>query len=333
MRRAPRIGIVGARRARQGLGPFVAKWLARHGADVVAHAGTSAATVDMATAELARVAGVRARGHVGVAAMLGAEDLDAVAILSPPERHGDALEACLAAGLHTLCEKPLLPLERAERASEFEQSFASQSLLLWENCQWPRTLATFRALFPRAPQVPRAFTMGLEPASHGATMLTDALSHPLSLLQALLGPSLRVAEVTVGARRHGSAAEPTEYTLEFRASGERGDAAARVELRHNAVQPRRAWYTLDGSHAERTIAVGDYTMSFEDRTPGAPRGRAVVLPDPLERHLAEFVAALRGEPHDPEGAAVALACGPRLAALATLVASAHEAQVQRHDPV
>ena len=35
---SPRVGIVGARRVRQGLGPFVARYLREAGLDVVAHA-------------------------------------------------------------------------------------------------------------------------------------------------------------------------------------------------------------------------------------------------------------------------------------------------------
>jgi predicted dehydrogenase len=350
MRRAPRIGIVGARRARQGLGPFVAKWLARHGADVVAHAGTSEATIAAASADLARLAGVHARGYVGVAALLEGEDLDAAAILSPPEHHGEALDACLAAGLHVLCEKPLLlPSEpraadvAVARVRAYEDAFAARGLLLWENCQWPHTLPAFRALFPAAPPVPRAFAMGLEPASHGAAMLTDALSHPLSLLQALLGAALVVDGISAQADRVAGSSVPDVYDLSFRAVGPRGTAEARVVLRHNAVQPRRAWFALDGHHAERTLRLDDYSMQLTEgeaapeqlAAPPRPAGaaRSVPLPDPLEAHLAAFLAALAASDQGtPERALVPVsrACSARMAALASLTAAASAAGSASH---
>lgn len=317
MHERPRIGIVGARRARQGLGPFVAKWLARHGADVVAHAGTSAETVAAATADLARLAGVDARGHVGLDALLAQEALDAVAILSPPEHHGEALDTCLAAGLHVLCEKPLL-LPRSGGAAEvarvraFEDGFAARGLVLAENCQWPRVLPTYRALYPRSAEIPRAFAMGLEPASRGAAMLTDALSHPLSLLQALLGDELTVAAIAVD--RAEGPAEPEAYDLEFRALGPRGELTASVALRHVPVQPRRAWFALDGLRAERALRLSDYSMSL------CGDGREVPLPDPLELHLAAFVREIEAR-RGSAGAArpPSRALSARMAALAALV--------------
>lgn len=339
MRRAPRIGIIGARRARQGLGPFVAKWLARHGADVVAHAGTSEATVAAASADLARLAGVHARGHVGIAALFEREDLDAAAILSPPEHHGEALDACLAAGVHVLCEKPLLlPLAAdavVARVRAYEEAFAGRGSLLWENCQWPHALPAFRALFPSARPVPRVFEMGLEPASHGPTMLTDALSHPLSLLQELLGAELAVEAIAANVERAAETALPDAYDLSFRAVGPRGTAQTRVVLRHRAQQPRRAWFALDGHHAERTLRLDDYSMQLTEvdaspthrAAPPLPRAgaRCVPLPDPLEAHLAAFLAAVaRAAPERGparHAAVVSRECSARMAALAALTAA------------
>jgi len=319
LKRAPRIGVVGARRARQGLGPFVAKWFARHGAEVVAHAGTSARTVDAATADLARLAGVESRGYVGLASMLAGEDLDAVAVLTPPEVHGAALTACLDAGLHVLCEKPLVWARYADRREDaegaprsvrddsiaevaaLEKAFAHRGLVLWENCQWPATLPSYRALFPAAAAVPRRFEMYLEPASRGVEMAIDALSHPLSLLQALLGPALAVHSPTVRrfAPDRGAAAldpaareglqllfEATEGAL----SDDAEPVGVRIELRHAPEQPRRAWYALDGLRADRRIRAEDYTMEFTDGD------RSVTLPDPLERHIEGFLAALAEPP-------------------------------------
>ncbi|MCW3475285.1 Gfo/Idh/MocA family protein [Limobrevibacterium gyesilva] len=47
------------------------------------------------------------RGHGSVAEMLAAEPLDAVAIMTPNDRHFTECQAALAAGLHVVCDKPL----------------------------------------------------------------------------------------------------------------------------------------------------------------------------------------------------------------------------------
>ena len=48
-----------------------------------------------------------ARVYPSVTAMLAGEALDLVSIATPTDTHEDAATACIAAGLHVLCEKPL----------------------------------------------------------------------------------------------------------------------------------------------------------------------------------------------------------------------------------
>ncbi len=93
-----RIAIVGARRVRQGLGPFVARFLTGRGAEVCAYLGTSPASVAAAGDDLARIAGVTAaRGYTELDALLAGESLDALVVLSPTETHGADLDAALEA--------------------------------------------------------------------------------------------------------------------------------------------------------------------------------------------------------------------------------------------
>ena len=93
----PRVGLVGARRRRQGLGPFVARDLVRAGACVPCFVTTSAATRDAASGQLAAICGVETRGYSNVDEMLARERLDALAILSPAETHAAYLESAAAA--------------------------------------------------------------------------------------------------------------------------------------------------------------------------------------------------------------------------------------------
>lgn len=45
--------------------------------------------------------------HANAGTMLATEDLDAVVVATPDFAHREPVEACLAAGMHVLCEKPL----------------------------------------------------------------------------------------------------------------------------------------------------------------------------------------------------------------------------------
>jgi hypothetical protein len=283
---APRVALIGARRVRQGLGPFVARDLVAAGVEVAALFGTSAQSAASAASELERRFAIRARPYLDLAELVEAEAPDALAILSPPETHEPYLRAALDEGLHALCEKPLVfgPSDFAVRGTALVDGFRARGLLLEENCQWPHVLEAFRALHPGSAQAPpRAFAMLLAPAGRGHAALRDALSHPLSLLQVLCpDPSPRVDSIGFE-----STGRPEGIRLGFRycAGGRR--VPCRVDLIAEAALPRPAWLELDGLRAERRIRPSDYSMELADGE------RSVPLPDPLTRHLAAFAANLR----------------------------------------
>jgi predicted dehydrogenase len=282
----PRVGIVGARRARQGLGPFVARDLAAAGAEVPCFLATSEATRAPAARALREIAGVEARGYLALDAMLASERLDALAILSPHESHARYLAAAAEAGLHALCEKPLvwgLP-DAFARAAALVAGFTSRGLLLVENCQWPHALPAFEALHPGAlARPPRRFAMWLQPASLGRDALADSLSHPISLLQTLLPGEPRVRELAFSTRDP----QASRIELRFRWESAAGSCEASVQLEYAERQPRRAEIELDGRRARRLVAPEGYRLSFADAE------RSVPLPDPLTRLVADFVGALR----------------------------------------
>ncbi len=284
-----RVGIIGARRVRQGLGPFVARHLGELGASVPCFLAAHPDAIPETERALS------ARGYTDLRRMLDAENLDALAILSPSESHERYLEAALSARLHALCEKPLLwgGGRLAERSRAVVERFAKARLLLVESCQWPYTLPAYRVLHPDTGPVER-FAMRLSPASRGPrAMLGDSLSHPLSLLQALApGATPRVERIQI------EAAQGPALTIRF--AYEAGSARVRCELRLVSQQqpPREAGYGVNGRWAERRIRPGDYTFHFAD---GA---REVPVPDPLREQLRGFLAALEGTFPPPPGTAI-----------------------------
>lgn len=285
----PKVGLIGARRGRQGLGPHLARQLEGHGADVAVFLGTSEATVAEAAEQLA-AQGVTARGTTDLDDLLAEPDLAALVIASPVGHHAAYLERGLDAGLHVLCEKPLLaPSERAfVRVHEFEQAFERAGLALFENCQWPLVLPAFDALHAgvRSP-TPRSFSMHLGPTSRGREMLVDALSHPLSLVQALVPDAGRFPRAL-----EFSTLDPDAGTLRasFVLPYPGGDLRVDVTLTCTPEQPRPAGFAVDGVSAERRVRMDDYALFLE------AGGRRVPLPDPMDALVGRFVEAIRRGP-------------------------------------
>jgi hypothetical protein len=282
----PRIALIGARRGRQGLGPHLARHLCSAGALVTCHLGTTPNSVAEAGRALEQF-GIAARGYVELEALMAAERVDAFVVASPVGTHRPYLERALSAGLHVLCEKPILwgTHDAVQAAARFEDDFAARGLVLFENCQWPFVLDAFRVLHPEAPTSPRrAFHMWMGPTSIGSDMLVDALSHPLSVLQALspgaAGPLSAVQFSTLDA-------DARRLSVSFTAHAAVRDLTVRVDLESTPVQPRPAGLSVDGYGAARRVSTKDYALFLADGM------REVPLPDPMERLVTEFVKAVR----------------------------------------
>ncbi len=303
MTRPARVGLIGARRVRQGLGPFVARDLRASGAEVPCVLGTSEASAAASAGELAASLGREVRGYAAPEAMLAQEELDALAILSPHDSHERFLELALEAKLHVLCEKPLLfgGAGLAGRTARLAERFRAARLLLVENCQWPRVLPGYARLHPGVLDAPpRSFEMRLSPATSGLAMLADSLSHPLSVLQALApGAAPKLEAVELEYRAGDGSAVLARLALGFDYVAEGTRVRAGVELVQSFSQPRAAALAVDGRWAEREV-----------RSPGDERylragERAGPLRDPLSVHVEDFVAQLDavrsgGTPSSPE---------------------------------
>ena len=312
---APRVALIGARAARQGLGPWVARHLAAAGAEVVAHYGTTAATARAAADLLAQRFGLDSRPCTSPEQLLAEGRPDALAILAPAEHHERWLRFALAHDLPVLCEKPLVwgSPDPVATAVELVGAFRSAGLVLMENCQWPETVPAYDALFPGArPAAPRSFFMRLSPARTGRSMLGDALPHPLSLLQAVAPARTDqpVEAITLSTR----AAQAHELEVGFRWTAETGPVQVRVELAMGTEQPRIAAWGVDDAVARRYIRTSDYTQFL------ATGARLVDLPDPLGRLVQRFVSVLiRDDGEDQEAEARRMV--QRMRALGRLLAA------------
>ena len=261
--------VIGARRARQGIGAFVAQALIDAGCELVGVVGTSAGTVR----EPAQRFGTR--GFVQVSEALDATAPDLVAICSPIEAHREQLEIVARAGCHCLCDKPLWWNEgvenRASFTSELVEAFERSGTHLGLLTQWPHALPAFFQLHPElAAHAVESFAMELGPVRGGAGGVLDSISHPLSMLERLIG----IAEV--------DKVEARLPVLAFTYGG----VPVEVTLTPTPEPPRPAAFAINGRWARRVVEPG-YRLFLEDG------GRRVPMQDPMPLRVAEIVNAAR----------------------------------------
>lgn len=260
-RKSARIGLVGAGRTRNGLGPFLARHLAAAGGQVVAVAGRSMSRTSTAAQALAADLGHAVAAHATVEELVARGDLDALVIASPIESHLRCLAAAAGAGLPTLCEKPLGPPAEFVAIEAALARFAARGLLLVENCQWPYAMPAVRRLLGAAAlDDVSVFTMRLSPLAVGWAMVAEAFSHFLSVLQVLrpLGPDARVVDPEFSTRSAAATALSVSFTLH----GSFAPLACQLDLQRHETQPRPAWMTFDGRRVDREIELPRYHWRF-----------------------------------------------------------------------
>jgi predicted dehydrogenase len=120
----------------------------------------------------------------------------------------------------------------------------------------------------------------------GPAMVVDSGSHPISMLQALVGPgTMHDARVTSLDRDRG------RLDVAWRWVHARGEVEAELALTRHPAPPRPAGYAIDGRVADRRIDPTDYSMAFADGE------RRVPVPDPLVESVRDFArAAAEGRP-------------------------------------
>lgn len=252
-----RIGIVGAGRTRNGLGPFLASAAEAAGARVVGVAGRDPGRAAAAAQALGERLGHPVQGYAS--ALHLAQAVDLLVVATPAAAHQEGLAAALAAGVACLCEKPLVPAEASHAARQLVDGFAARDLLLVENCQWPAVLPALFALFPHLASEPvRAVAMGMGPPERGLPLVADALSHLLSVVQALApvvaGP---LQDLEVADRSPDAEHNRVRCTVPTTA----GPLSAELHVTYCPAQPRPAWLSVNGCRIDRRIGPG-YTLQF-----------------------------------------------------------------------
>jgi len=290
-----RVGVVGARRVREGTGEHLARFLHAAGTKVVAVLGTSADSAAEAAAGLATRHGIAATPYADPERLLADARLDALVVASPDATHRAYLERALSAGLHVLCEKPLLHggPDAVEAGERLVDAFAARGLCLAVNAQWRYALPSYLRLHPDVnPRAARRFRMELSPRVLGAEALPGALPHPLSLLDHLFpAPDQPLEDI----RWDVEGADA--WSVAFRHPGGEAGVATEVVLRACATPPRPAAFGFDGAMARRAIHEPGYRLALttDDGL------REVALPDPVEALVKAFVARVRkGPPFAPD---------------------------------
>lgn len=276
-----KIGLIGARRARNGIGEFIGRYLYRNDARVVCVLGTTGHTASQAC-EALKGHGISARPYRDFHEMVSSESLDAIAIASPASTHYAYLLEAIDRGLSVFCEKPFLDPAESDVDGRLETVFTRASaaqVTIAMNSQWPFCLPFYEELCGsiRAQDV-RSFSMRLSPIVSGPDMIPDSVPHALSMLYAAIGGgSIRDLSIDRG-----------EGTMEIRFiyAAEKCVCETSISLVQEATQPRTFSFGFNGLEARRLIDMATYGISL------CHGGKEIRIVDPLDLSVRDFVESV-----------------------------------------
>lgn len=293
-----RIAILGA----SGIGFNHASWLDKHAGDIVGFLGSSEDTIANTAQKLAVELGHAVPGFSDLETLLSQTQPQAVCVASPPALHFGQALACLEAGAHVLCEKPLVYItgrskrENLDGARELLKTATKKNLVLASQLQYGAATPILCRLAGVTPFEVGDFAMELETANPRASrdpkeLWVDLGPHPLSVAQFLAGENAELAEETLQVLPVRSESS-TEISVRFGVRGEGGRllmcrAIVRAFDRSGEAREPRRRFAFNGRVVQYNgvrMTDGTYIAQYI-----SPDGYISHYPDPVDFLVGNFV--------------------------------------------
>ncbi len=299
-----RIAILGA----SGIGFNHASWLDKHAGEIVGFLGSSEDTIADTAQKLETELGHTVPGFSDLATLLSQTLPQAVCVASPPALHFAQAQACLEAGAHVLCEKPLVYIagrskrENRDGARELLKTATKKNLVLATQLQYGAATPILCRLAGVTPFEVGDFAMEIETANPRASrdpkeLWVDLGPHPLSVAQFLAGENAELVEETLQVQPLRSDSS-TEVSVRFGVRCEGGRllmcrAIVRAfDQSGEAREPRRR-FAFNGRVVQYNgvrMTDGTYIAQYI-----SPDGYISHYPDPVDFLVGNFVRSCWGD--------------------------------------
>jgi len=291
------VGVVGA----SGIGKHHAKWYAMEGCEVAGFVGTCAESVERTRAAMTQIFDFRGRAYTDLKQMLAPQRLDAVSICSPHHLHREHTLACLEAGAHVLCEKPMAwdtgksPEDLLADAASMISAAERAGRILAVNMQYVAAVEPYLALYDKHRGPLRAverldFRMESKGGAGGPNeydeIWIDLASHPLSLMLRMLPGAVFVERSAACVIRRQEVVARFEMELP---QGERVPVTIELRNVYEGAMARR--FGANGFVVDLAGANDEHGIY---RTHVSAEGERVQCEDLVHTSVRRFVEAVRG---------------------------------------
>lgn len=269
-----KVSIVGARRIREGTGPFLAKFFFDSGCNVTSILGKSLTTSNIAKKELFDKFGLQVNNYTKIEDLLKSENPDIVVIASPKETHYNFIKKSLENHSNVFCEKPLIWQKQKINYSNYIKKVKSlidlsnkNKCLLQLTNQWPYTIQSFCNIF----NLDKIKNINIETFSMELTIakklenqlrntLVECLPHHISMVEKLCG----YGEFEKIKFYHSDKFEKKHIIISSYFKSKKGVIKNKLIINFSNKKPRPASYTINEKKVIRLISLVDnYQIYFK----------------------------------------------------------------------
>ncbi len=271
-----RVAVLGAGK----IGKYHIRELSVLGAEVVAILGSTRESASKTAEELKKEFNVNVMPYHKLEDLLKWERLDAVSICTPPEMHESQIKLCLENNLHVICEKPFVQtnVNNHKLAEELFELAEKRKKILTVNTQWASIVDYFRKYVDLSRL--KSFSVYMEPAERGISMIKEFLPHANSVLLGLIpdGKAENVEFLSKSAE---------DISVRFKYKNSERECEVRYDLKLRLKTPGEIIFSLNEESFRREIGPG-YKQTFMGN------GRSFEIEDPLKISIKRFLESIKG---------------------------------------
>jgi hypothetical protein len=277
-----KIAVIGAGRSRNGIGPFIAKFFKKNGAEVAAVLGPSRQSAEKASKKLAAF-GISAREYIDFDDMIVCEKPDVIVIASPKQTHFYYLKKAIDASCHIFCEKPFIWETKQDFSiltRQLLEDADQRGLIIGMNSQLPFLIPAYESIYGKIFKKDlKTFHARMSPTLSGADMIPDSVPHPLSLLFSIAGDGV-IQGIDIDDQQ-------TSMMLRFKYTSAFSTCSTEIQLVQEDNQPKTFYFAFNGKKASRKVNLPTYAMTL------TTENESIEIEDPLNLSVKDFITAVQ----------------------------------------
>lgn len=289
-----KVSIIGARRVKEGTGPFIAKFFIEEGCKITSVLGTHRKSLNQVQKEFYEKYRIQINTYRNIEKLMKLENPNIVVITSPKETHFFYIKKLLKYKCNIFCEKPLIwncensfNKKLLTKLKFIEDILHKKNSLLQLTNQWPYSINSFCRIYNiksiKNIKIKR-FKMTLTSAEEKKDTLAETLPHPISMVELVFGygefEDIKFKKINTKSRK--------SLRIESNFISKKGNLKTTFVINFSSQTPRPASYSINQMAVHRFVDIkNNYQMYFKSNK------QKYIIKDPMRQSVSNFINKIK----------------------------------------